>query len=272
VDLTVLKLGTAVVIFGFGLLGGVLPWGLRRTPRDRWLALADTFAGGVLGGAGLLHLLGSGIAGFAQGAPTVTYPLALLIAGVGFLLLLLIEGVVVADRPGFADTHGGHHARLSAVHEVASHPRTAMAAAVLLIVLSVHSVILGVALGAQRSVGGAILVFLAVIAHKSVAGFALGISYLRSGLPRRRALPGITAFAVMTPLGILIGTGVYTTLSNHPGLLLEAVFDSIGAGTFLYIAALDIIRSEFDVARDRLAKWCMAAAGFAVMAAVAIWL
>ncbi len=270
-SLALFKIGIAIVIFAAGLIGALLPWALGHSPGDRWLALADTFAGGVLGGAGLLHLLDSGIAGFDQAMPEVHYPLALVIAGAGFLLMLLIEGVVIADRPSFADTHGGHQHGLGAGHEAAEHPGTMTAAVVLLIVLSVHSVILGVALGAQRALGAAMVVFLAVITHKSVAGFALGVGYLRSNFPWRRALPRLTTFALMTPLGILMGTAVGAALSSGPGQLFEATFDSIGAGTFLYIAALDIIRSEFDVPRDRLAKWGAAVAGFAVMAVVAIW-
>jgi zinc transporter 1/2/3 len=48
-------------------------------------------------------------------------------------------------------------------------------------VLSVHSVILGLALGAQSALAGAVIVFLAIVAHKGAAGFALGVGYQRAG-------------------------------------------------------------------------------------------
>jgi hypothetical protein len=70
-------------------------------------------------------------------------------------------------------------------------------------------------------------------------------------LTRRRALPRVSVFASMTPLGILIGTGVNTLLTPRGSELFEATFDSVGAGTFLSIAAPDIISAEFEIPRDR---------------------
>jgi hypothetical protein len=97
----------AVVVLTVGLLGAFLPWSLRTlSPSDRTLALGDTFAGGVLGGAGLIHLLNRGLHGFRVVAPLLGYPVALLLAGIGFMLILLIEGVIVADRPAADVPHG----------------------------------------------------------------------------------------------------------------------------------------------------------------------
>ncbi len=267
-----IKVCAALLVLAVGLAGAVLPWGSRLLrPTDRMLALGDTFAGGVLGGAGLIHLLGGGIAAFRAAEPHLAYPVAQVLAGAGFLLVLLIEGVIVADRP--VPGHRGHGSA-PARHEVGSSPPKIVPpyAFILLIVLAVHSVILGVALGAQQSLRSVTIVLLAIIAHKGVAGFALGVSYQRSGQSRTRALPSIALFAAMTPAGILAGTAVSALLSTHAGLLFEAVFDSVGAGTFIYIAALDITRTEFDTPEDRWPKWVCATAGFAAMAVLAIWL
>ena len=48
--------------------------------------------------------------------------------------------------------------------------------------------------------------------------------------------------------------------------------DSLGTGTFLSIATLDIIKTEFDSPRYRADKWGAAVLGFAIMAALAIWI
>jgi zinc transporter 1/2/3 len=275
VSLPLLKTAFALVVLATGVLGALLPWALRsKTPGERILARGDTFAGGVLGGAGLLHLLGDGIDGLHALAPRQQYPLALLLAGIGFLLILLIEGVIVGER---SLAHGAHapHRHPAASHELGSGTRPIEAgraqAYVLLLVLSVHSIIVGLALGAQRSLPGALIVFIAIIAHKGVAGFALGVGYARPGTPWRHALPGIAFFATMTPLGIGVGTALSAFVSGPAGTLLEAVFDSLGAGTFLYIAALDIIGAEFSSPDDRWAKWVWASLGFATMALLALW-
>jgi zinc transporter ZupT len=142
----------------------------------------------------------------------------------------------------------------------------------LLIVLSVHSVILGLALDAQSAVSGAVIVFLAIVAHKGATGFALGVGYARAGFSRRYALPQVVFFSTMTPLGILVGASASMALTVPAGRPFEAIFDSLGAGTFIYIAALDIIKTDFDSPEHRTQKWFAAALAFGIMALLAIWL
>lgn len=275
VDLFWIKVVFAAAVAAVGLSGTLLPWMLRgRGASERVLALSDTFAGGVLGGAGVVHLLGSGIDQFHAALPHLAYPLALLLAGVGFLLILLIEGVIVAGHHGH-DVSPPQPASAAVQHEMDWHPGGRGAASypvILLVVLSVHSVILGLALGAQSALAGALIVFLAIVAHKGAAGFALGVGYQRAGLPHRRALPQLAFFSVMTPIGIVAGASIGAALSGRADLLFEGIFDSLGAGTFIYIATLDIIKMEFDSPQFRAAKWTTAAVGFGVMAVLAIWI
>lgn len=267
----VIKTLLAAVIFCAGVIGATLPWLLRaKFPSERVMARADTFAGGVLGGAGLIHLLGGGVEGFREYAAQVHYPLALLLAGVGFLFVLLIENVFFAGPRDADDDH------LNLCHELDNTPRRLRQrggyAYILLLVLSVHSIIEGLALGAQQSLYGVMVVFVAIIAHKGVAGFALGTGYLRAHATWRRAAPGVAFFAAMAPLGILIGTSVGASISKQGAHLFNATFDSIGAGTFLYIAVVDILRTAFNKPDDRFAKWLAACLGFTLMAVLALWI
>lgn len=270
-----IKVGFMLLVLVTALVGALLPWGRHaRAGGDRFIALGDSFAGGVLAGAGLIHMLGDGAAGFHRLAPQLDYPLAFLLAGVGFLLILLIEGVIVAGRPA-PEARAASARPAAASHEIGDNGGAARRqpyAAVLLLVLSTHSIIAGIALGAQRSFAVALAVFLAIIAHKAVAGFALGVSYRRGGVELARAVPAIAFFALMTPLGIVAGTLLSASLGATGSGLFEAVFDSLAAGTFLYIAALDIIRTEFDLPDDRWQKWLAACGGFAAMALLAIWI
>lgn len=264
----------AIAVAAVGISGALVPWALRKkSVGSHTLAVSDTFAGGVLGGAGLIHLLGDGISQFQRAAPRTAYPLALVLMGVGFLLILLIEGVMVPAHPS---TVKNRNFPSSAVqHETAwqpDKPGPVTYPIVLLVVLSVHSIILGLALGAQSSLASAIVIFLAIIAHKGAAGFALGVGYERQGVARRSALPQLAFFSTMTPIGIFVGAGVAAVLLGRADILFEAIFDSLGAGTFFYIAALDIIKTEFDSPEDRLQKWIAAAIGFALMAVLAIWI
>jgi zinc transporter 1/2/3 len=269
-----LKVILSVAVFITGIFGVLSPWALRSgRAGDRFMIWGDTFAGGVLGGAGLVHLLSSGADGFRTLAPGLVYPLAFVLAGAGFMLILLIEAVIAADPdPGNSPLHcgsrGASHEIGPEIHSAGWRPESF----ILLLVLSVHSIILGLALGAQKSMTGAVAIFIAIIAHKAMAGFALGVSYRRAGTSLKGTLPGAAFFSSMTPLGILTGTGIYALISPGGRELFEAIFNSLGAGTFLYIATLDIIRTEFELPGDNWQKWLLAAGGFGIMAALAIWL
>jgi zinc transporter ZupT len=81
-----------------------------------------------------------------------------------------------------------------------------------------------------------------------------------------------TLFSSMTPLGILAGTAVNALVSSGSRQMFEAIFDSVGAGTFLYIATLDLIRTEFEIPGDQWQKWLLAAVGFGIMAMLALWM
>jgi zinc transporter 1/2/3 len=269
-----LKVVFAVAVFITGAFGVLSPWAWRggRTG-DRFMIWGDTFAGGVLGGAGLVHLLSGGADGFRELAPGLVYPLAFVLAGVGFLLILLIEGVIAADPdPGQSPLHCGSR---GASHEIGPGSQSAEwqpESFILLLVLSVHSIILGLALGAQKSITGALAIFIAIMAHKAMAGFALGVNYRRTGASLQRTVPVAAFFSSMTPVGILMGTGIYALISPGGQQLFEAIFSSVGAGTFLYIATLDIIRTEFELPGDNWQKWLLAAGGFSIMSMLAVWI
>jgi zinc transporter 1/2/3 len=268
------KVVFAIGVFIMGSFGVLLPW-VRRSGRagDRFMIWGDTFAGGVLGSAGLVHLLSNGVDDFKKLAPGLVFPIAYVLAGVGFLLILLIEGVITADPdPEQSPLHCGSR---GAAHEIGSGIEMAEARPVsfiLLLVLSVHSIIVGLAMGAQKSMTGALAIFIAIIAHKGMAGFALGVNYRRAGASLKRVIPVAAFFSSMAPVGILMGTAIYSLVSPGGQLLFEAIFNSIGAGTFLYIATLDIIRTEFELPGDTWQKWLLAAGGFGVMSLLAVWL
>jgi solute carrier family 39 (zinc transporter), member 1/2/3 len=272
-NLIELKLIFSVIAFTGGAIGVLTAWVPREGARgERFMAWGDTFAGGVLAGAALIHLLSAGADSFRALDPSSKFPLAFVLAGAGFLLILLIEGVIIADpdpsqSPLHSGSRGASHEVSPQIHSSEPHPFVF----VLLLVLSIHSMIVGLTLGAQSSVTSTVIVLIAIMAHKSVAGFAPGISYRRAGHSLRGALPVAAFFSSMTPLGILAGTAIGALIPPVGQHIFEAVFDSVGAGTFLYIATLDIIRTEFELSGDRWQKWLLASLGFGVMGLLAVW-
>lgn len=272
-SLAELKVIISAAVFIAGGISVLLPWVLREgAPGERFMVWGDTFAGGVLWGAGLIHLLSGGIDGFRAIAPQLNFPVACVLAGAGFLLILLIESVIVADPdPSVSPLHCGSR---GASHEIGHQVNieTRPFTLILLLVLSVHSIIVGMALGAQSTLSGMLIVFAAIMAHKGMAGFALGVSYFRAGSSWRKTAPPAVFFSSMTPLGILAGTTIDTLVSSNGRQIFEAAFDSVGAGTFMYIATLDIIRTEFELPGDQWQKWLLASLGFGFMALLALWI
>jgi zinc transporter 1/2/3 len=137
--------------------------------------------------------------------------------------------------------------------------------------LSIHSLLAGLALGAQPDLAGALVIFGAVVAHKSIAGFALGVSLARSAMPSARAWGLLWLFSAATPLGILIGAGFEAALSGPAQRMFEATFLALTAGTFGYVATVDILRDEFHESHGHLREWVYVAAGTGLMAVLARW-
>lgn len=253
-----LKLVSILLVFAAGFFSGLLPLRMGRSASSGPLfGIGNACAGGIFLGVGLIHMLPDATQGFASLLPQMTYPLAPLICAFGFGLFLLMEKVFLGKSVAAIEEPG-----------VAVSSMTAYSLAV---VLSVHSLIAGLALGAERTHGQALILLAAIMAHKGAAAFALGVALHRSGMPSRRIAGVIAVFVCMTPLGIAVGTGLDEFLSGREAVLFTSVFDALAAATFLYVAAVDILSHEF-AHRDRAGlKFVGFSFGLGVAALVAVW-
>lgn len=260
------KLILMLAVLLAGALGGALP--LRATGElraGRFLGWGNALAAGVFLGTGLIHMLPDADAGWR--ALGWNYPMAFGLATLAFVLMLLFEHVVLPESAHQA-MHAPSDDRFSHV-EVDAHG--GFEAYAVLTALSIHSFVAGAALGAQAELAGALVIFAAIMVHKSTAGFALGVSLVRSGLPRRRSWELLAVFSAMTPLGIVIGALLGEALQGGARPIVESTLVALGAGTFAYVATMDILRDELMAPGGRLSKWLMVFAGAALMALLAIW-
>eukprot|EP01062_Namystynia_karyoxenos_P033274 TRINITY_DN24492_c0_g1_i1.p3 TRINITY_DN24492_c0_g1~~TRINITY_DN24492_c0_g1_i1.p3 ORF type:complete len:168 (+),score=64.77 TRINITY_DN24492_c0_g1_i1:113-616(+) len=145
----------------------------------------------------------------------------------------------------------------------------ALAPLVLTLVLSVHSVVAGMALGVQTEASKALLVLLAIVAHKWVEAFSLGVSIVRAQLPLPAMGRLVGAFACSSPLGVALGWGLRQATEGAAARTVTAVLDAAASGTFIYIAVVDTLQEEFSSGgRDGQRKFLAVIAGFAMM----LWL
>ena len=76
---------------------------------------------------------------------------------------------------------------------------------------------------------------------------------------------GLLFLLIGTALGIVVGGGFEHLLGPWHTTLIEGVFDGLAAGTFLYIAALDVIHQEFFHRRATWLDMALFSAAMAVM-------
>jgi len=249
------KLAATLAIITAGLVGGLIPTRAGVTHRGmKFLGFGNAVSAGIFLGAGLLHMLADALENFRAASPDGDYPYAILICGCGFLLVLLLDKVLLREEE-LAEASGNH----------TIYPF------ILTLVLSIHSIIAGAALGLERSLVSSFVIFIAIVSHKGCAAFALGVSLREAEFPKNKALGVVAIFSCMTPLGIVIGSLFSAVLEEKAAYLVEAVFDGVAAGTFLYIAILDIMVQVFLQREDRWTKFLLMALGFVLMALIAIW-
>jgi len=135
----------------------------------------------------------------------------------------------------------------------------------LMAVLSIHSVIAGFALGVQNNLDYVYAIFFAILSHKWVESFALGVSLVKNKVPRTTLIKCILLYSFMVPSGIVIGLILSFIVTGDASNLIQAFVGGLASGTFIYIALVDVLLVEFAVARDKWLKYLLTVFGFTVI-------
>jgi len=245
-SILVFKIIIIFFIITVALLGGYGAYKLKQTKRSKfYFAIGNTFAAGIFLGAGLIHMLPDATEEFSQVIHS-DFPFAPFIATLGFLLILSIEKIMSNSKK--------------------------QTSYVLIFILSIHSIIVGIALGNEKTMYLSIIVAIAVLAHKGSAAFALTISMIKSKIETKKVKKYILMFSSMTPLGILIGIMFSHVFQGNASDFSIAIFDALASGTFLYIAIMDIFNDEFNENQYIYLKLLSSTLGLLLMALLAIWL
>ena len=136
---------------------------------------------------------------------------------------------------------------------VTFNPHSPLRSMILLIALSFHSVFEGLAIGLQKDLGQLMSLFLAVIGHKGIMAFSLGLTLAQANLNFRQYFLAILVFSAASPLGMGIGIAV----SEHQNLaadIANGVLQGIAGGTFLYITFFEVLPHEFRDSNNRMLK------------------
>lgn len=114
---------------------------------------------------------------------------------------------------------------------------------VLFLALTMHSFIAGLVLGVGSELETG--VFIAIIAHKSFAAWALGCALARtdrSKLSTRTAWLCLGGFAITTPVGIFIGMALSS--AEWVDGRAQKMLTALAAGFFLYVGLMEVVAKE----------------------------
>lgn len=247
---TTLKLFFALVVFAVILLAGWYPF-KQRSQNDNHVdfLIGETLATGVFLGAALMHMLPESSDLFQNMG--YNYPFAYIITGAVFLFFLWFE----------------HLGKEIYHHHHSNHPAFVILAWAM---LSIHSLMLGAALGLNHNSSLVIMLFLAIITHKWAESFAISVQLNKSTLGFKQRLAFFISFALMTPGGIFFGW--YFGYGVETKSLMDPILIAASAGTFLYLGTLHGLERCVMVERCcNLRDFSFVIIGFLLMASVAAY-
>ncbi|CAL9101316.1 unnamed protein product [Musa acuminata var. zebrina] len=108
----------------------------------------------------------------------------------------------------------------------------------------VHSVIIGISLGASESPSTIRPRVVALSFHQFFEGMGLGGCIVQARFEFKTM--GLF-FSLTTPVGIAIGTGISSVYNeNSPtALIVQGLLDSVAAGILIYMALVDLLAADF---------------------------
>ena len=258
VSTRVLRFIAAGTIFLTTVIGNIAPMFITA---PKWTHRLESLAGGVFLGAGLAHLLADSIEDIEKSGD-LKYPLSPAIALATFVLLTFVElfsysehdaGAFHQDHDHDHDHDHEHHkehllqseTRYTDGVDITPEPQKKkwtvefgktiknMTAATisLYLIMDIHSVIEGLALGASTNLSSIIAVWCAIVGHKPVEAFALSLILLKDKPTKWLFWILVLLYSVLTPCGIIVG--IQVSQNNSP--LALGIIAAFSAGTFLFV-------------------------------------
>ena len=253
-----LKLFCFVVIFFSGFVGGLLP--LKLKVNKEYLSFGNVISGGIFLAAGMTHMLKESIEGYEELRAENKwgpFPVPYFLCIVGILGTFFIEKI---STPHSEMKHSHSFDMLDLTPEQSSESKreTNVNMYILALLLSVHSIIEGIALGIESHWEDTTKILIAIVSHKFFAAFALGVNLVKNKADSMKMTKMVVLFSSMTPFGILLGL---TTLYTSPSSLLSVLIQAISSGTFIYIALVEVIVEEFQNHSNATMKFTLLSLG-----------
>ncbi|KAM7271770.1 hypothetical protein ACFE04_030984 [Oxalis oulophora] len=176
-------------------------------------------------------------------------------------------------------THGHAHGSVAAAADDHQLLRDRVLAQVLELGIVVHSVIIGISLGASQSPDTIKPLVIALTFHQFFEGMGLAGCISQGKFKARDMVIMALFFALTTPIGIVIGIGISDTYDeNSPkALAVEGILNATSAGILIYMALVDLLAPGFreskvqSSGRLQLASIISVLFGAGSMSLLAVW-
>jgi zinc transporter ZupT len=171
------------------------------------------------------------------------------------------------------DQHHGHsHSIDGSVLQGAHSPGMRFFIAVILwLSIAMHALFEGLGLGTETHESTMWSIFAAIISHKMVESFTIGLIITKGFAKVWVAIIFAIAYAVMSPTGIAIGIALSSADPSDSLTLAQGFILSVAAGAFIHVALFEILFHQPQHAILRAIRYCLFILGFAVMAVLAVW-
>ena len=214
---------------------------------QKWTSRAEALAGGVCLGAGLAHLFAEGVEDINQSWNT-RYPIAAAVCLGTFVLLTCVELFSYGEHDDEFQIDTNKEELLASLldgtnsmtddsydpnREVSKFGNNCLTVPTisLYIIMDVHSTIEGIALGILNHYTKTVAIFLAIIGHKPVEAFALGLILLKDKPKKLLYWILVAIYSVLTPIGIILAMWI----STKSGSGVRGIISAFSAGTFLFV-------------------------------------
>ncbi|MCL7042198.1 hypothetical protein MKW94_015195 [Papaver nudicaule] len=280
------KIAAFVSILVAGAIGVALPVLGKKIPALRpekdIFFVVKAFAAGVILATGFIHILPDAFDDLTSPClnenPWGNFPFTGFIAMMSAILTLMVDSLATGHyrRSNFKKTQGAIMDRnivdddsrdQEHVHNYATHAhshgltvessdqanpshelmRHRIISQVLELGIVVHSVIIGIALGASEDPSSIKPLVGALTFHQFFEGVGLGGCITQAKFKSRAVVVMILFFSLTTPIGIGIGIGISSSyVENSPtALITGGVLNAAAAGILIYMSLVDLLAADF---------------------------
>ncbi|CAI9267548.1 unnamed protein product [Lactuca saligna] len=292
-----LKLVAIAAILVASMMGVTLPMLSRAIPAlqpdKKLFVLVKAFASGVILATGYMHVLPDSFDCLTSEClpenPWRKFPFTTFIAMLSAVLTLMVDSYAMSWYKKYGPRNENldpkisghfHGDGSSGIDSPTSQLRRyRVVAQVLELGIVVHSVVIGLSMGASDNLCTIRPLVAALCFHQFFEGMGLGGCILQAEYERKMKAMMVFFFSVTTPFGIALGIGLSNVYrENSPAaLMVVGILDAVSAGLLNYMALVDLLAADFmgkklqEDMKLQAASYVAVFLGAGGMSVMAIW-